>query len=407
MNKIEKYYINGGIPKGIRAILSHRVLLRLAGAFTTLYIPIFLFLKSGQSVITVLIFFGSVSLAYTLVLPMVDVILSRFSMRSAMIIAMVFNILYYLTFFLFSNSFSTMIILAGIILVAFRMFYWIPYHVEVAEITEKKKRGRAVAIIQSGIKMIDVFLPVVGAAVIDRLSYEWMFVFTCIFVFVAVFPLFNLPKVKERFEFPYLATWKEFLNKKNRKMLSSYFADGCQTFVGVYVWPIFIYQVLSGNVIDVGLLSAGVVLVTIVLQLIIGKYIDQKQSRKIFAIGKWMFITGWAFKALIQSAATIFLAGAYHSFSSVILRTSYDAKMYDSAADQGHYVDEYTVLREMAINLGRVFATIISIILIYYISLSAAFIFAAFASILLALDVGYTSDRVQNKEKKNKQGLNI
>ena len=400
MAVVDKYYIDGGIPGGVKAILSHRVLLRLAGAFTTLYVPIFLYLKTGRDIVTILLFFGILSLIYALLLPFTRYVLKFFSLRAAMTVAMVLNALYYLIFIFFDSNLTALFVLAGAFLVAFRMFYWIPYHVEVAEITEKKKRGRLVAIIQSGIQMIDIFLPVVGAAVITRLSYNWLFVFAVLIIFTSISPLWKLPKIKEKFEFSYNETWKELVNKKNRKMVRSYFADGAQNFVGVCIWPIFIYEVLDGNLLDVGLLSAGVVLVTVVLRLFIGKYVDQKKSGKIFKVGKWMFISGWVFKALIQSATAIFLAGAYHSFSNVLMRVSYDAKMYDTAADQGHYVDEYTVLREISINIARVFTMIVIIVLLQFFSLFIAFIFAAVISMLLALDLGYSSDKVQGRVQK-------
>ena len=41
----------------------------------------------------------------------------------------------------------------------------------------------------------------------------------------------------------------------------------------------------------------------------------------------------------------------YHN-CRVFAKTPFDALNYDIAADHGHYVDEYTVIREMAIAIG-------------------------------------------------------
>ena len=57
--------------------------------------------------------------------------------------------------------------------------------------------------------------------------------------------------------------------------------------------------------------------------------------------------------------------------------------MYEQAADRGHYVDEYTVLREISLNIGRVLMLVSLFILFYFVGLTFAFILAAIASLLI------------------------
>ena len=67
------------------------------------------------------------------------------------------------------------------------------------------------------------------------------------------------------------------------------------------------------------------------------------------------------------------------------MRTPFDALAYEKAADSGHYVDEYTVLREMSLNMGRVACIVILFILINVIGLQWTFVLAGVASLFVNL----------------------
>jgi len=80
----------------------------------------------------------------------------------------------------------------------------------------------------------------------------------------------------------------------------------------------------------------------------------------------------------------IFIASTYHSFANIIMRTPFDALMYERAADSGHYVDEYTVVRELALTLGRL-VMLGLVVLTFFLtgSLIASFFLAAMAALVI------------------------
>ena len=63
------------------------------------------------------------------------------------------------------------------------------------------------------------------------------------------------------------------------------------------------------------------------------------------------------------------------------MRTPFDAIYYERAADSGHYIDEFSVIRETAINLGRFLMTLLLIVVTAIFSLQIAFVAAAFVSL--------------------------
>jgi hypothetical protein len=67
------------------------------------------------------------------------------------------------------------------------------------------------------------------------------------------------------------------------------------------------------------------------------------------------------------------------------MKTPFTTLMYEQAADRGHYVDEYTVLREMAAMIGRVLMIVLVLILLSFVGLNFAFVLAAIATLLFSI----------------------
>jgi len=195
-----------------------------------------------------------------------------------------------------------------------------------------------------------------------------------------------LPQVEEKFSWSYRETWHRLFSKKNKDSFLAYAGSGAESVVGSVVWPIFIWQLLSGNYWQVGAISSVIIIVTIVLQIIVGYFLDRLPNRRRWLrYGTWLYSLGWILKALINNALQVFLFSTYHNLSRVFAKTPFDALNYDIAADHGHYVDEYTVIREMAIAIGKAIMSILILVVIPFMPLRWVFIVAALASLLMSL----------------------
>ena len=153
--------------------------------------------------------------------------------------------------------------------------------------------------------------------------------------------------------------------------------------VGYAIWPIFIWQLLDGNYFEIGVLSALIVLVSLVLQVITGKMLDNKNKKTILHWGTVFYAFGWIFKIFVLTSFQIFVVGAYHSLAAIFKNTSFDTLSYEYLADNGHYIDEYTVLREMAIQVGRVLMLLFAIFVAINFGIACTFVLAALASLFV------------------------
>ena len=123
----------------------------------------------------------------------------------------------------------------------------------------------------------------------------------------------------------------------------------------------------------------------IIIQLFIGEYTDKLSKRRLIRIGSLVYALGWTAKAFVVTTFQIFVVGTFHSLGAIMLRTPFDAYYYDFLADRGSYIDEYTVMRDISLNIGRVLMSILIIILISLIGFPVAFILAAILSLFLNL----------------------
>ena len=69
--------------------------------------------------------------------------------------------------------------------------------------------------------------------------------------------------------------------------------------------------------------------------------------------------------------------------ANIFTKTPFDALTYEKAADQGHYVDEYTVIHEMAIQYGKVLMLLFVLFLTLFFNIEWTFILAALASLAM------------------------
>jgi len=195
--------------------------------------------------------------------------------------------------------------------------------------------------------------------------------------------LFFIKDMYEQYSFGYWETFRKLFKKESRPLLIAYASSGMQEAIGVIIWPIFIFSILKGEYLSIGIITALTVAILIVVRFITGTLIDKWGEKKVLRISTLFYTTGWILKVFINTGFHVFLTDTYHNFGRVANKMTFDVAFYDQAADQEHYIDEYTVLRTVALLLGRVVMLLIALPIIAYIGITATFIFAAVATLFM------------------------
>ena len=371
--------------KDFKALCIYNMIASLADGMVGLFLPIFLFEKFGNSIHWVIIFYVIGHGLYGILAPIGAMWMSKIGLKKSIIIARFFIIPFYLCLYFFSNNPLIFAILANIVLLAFRLFYWVPYHVDFVKFTDGKSRGKQMAYLTVLGYLISIGAPLMAGVLLSQSSFEILFMIAMVILTIAIIPLFKISETKARFEYSYFGSWKELFKKSRRHTMVAYMADGAQDLVGIVIWPIFIYQILEKQYLAVGAITALIIIGTVVLQIFVGEYTDKFPKRKMVKTGSILYALGWFLKAFAGTTFQIFVVGAFHNFTSIIFRTPFDALYYERSADHGSYIDEYTVLKEMSLGIGRILMGIILIFLVSTVSLKFAFPIAALISLFVNL----------------------
>lgn len=367
-----------------------RGLLVFSSNMVMLFLPIFLFIVLGNSESGVFAYFFIGHLLYGLLVPLGAMHLARTGYKRGLIISTFWNTLYFGVLFLLSSTVHTQFSILALLffsllsVVMFRVFFWVPYHVEIAELTQTKNRGFAVSSILVLLTVTSVSGPLVGGYLIQQYGFVPLFFLVMVLSLLAALPFYSIQPRKHVYEWTYTQTWVELFRKKHRGLVLALFANGAENAIGIVVWPLFIFTLLNGNFYEVGVVSSLIFVVTVLLQIVSGKHLDKVQGRgAMLHVGSVLSAFGWIAKVFVVTAPQIFIVGLYHNIARIFTDTPVDTMSYDLAADSGHYIDEVTVLREIAIQFGKVVALLFVFILTLFVDIQYTFIIAAIAALLL------------------------
>lgn len=378
----------------IRLFISKRLIHGAATALLGIFVPIFLYETAGQVFWVVGVYYALLSLLYVIFLVPGMYITNRVGFSRTLILGGVFSvILYAIMYFLTPTNVLYLIAPLTIAIVAFRIFHWVPFHVDFTLFTQAGERGRQVSLSFATIAFMGVIGPILAGFIIANAGYQALFGTSVVLLIAATISYAFVPETPTHFDWGWLETWQKFFSPEMRSVVIGEFANGAEVIVNLIVWPIFLYVLLDGNVFDIGAISTVIVAATIIIQLFVGRYLDKETSSKerTLKIGSSLYAVGWVLKIFVLSTLHVFVIGLYHNIVKIFTATPYSAILYDMSSDKGEYVDEFTVLREMAGHLGRAVCLLAVAVATVFIPLAWTFMLAAAASI--ALNIVY---RVQN-----------
>jgi len=310
--------------------------------------------------------------------PLGAYLMTKVGQQNSMILSMPFLFAYYLFLMKVPSDPWFYLHLSIVAVVLFKSFYWIPFNVEFSNNAAKNGHsGSAVAVLNSISYLVAIVSPGLAGFVLTYLNYTALFSLALITSGFAMLPLLAVKTKKEIYTWSVLEPYRQLFKKANRHMIFAYLADGAEGMVAILIWPIFLFQLLKGQYLQIGILSTLIMLCSIFIQQILGRFVDSKYRQSILPVGVALYSLGWLMKMFVFTALQVFLVGVYHNIALILVRTPFDAFMYETHADQGHYVDEYTVLHEIALALGRILMIVVLYLLLQVASLNLSFLVAA------------------------------
>ncbi|MCW9054650.1 MAG: hypothetical protein OQJ98_01550 [Candidatus Pacebacteria bacterium] len=380
-----KSYRNIHFSFNILALYLNRLLLQFGFGVVGVFGVIFFFEELNHSIEKTIILFMVAFFLTALLTPIGAMLIGRVGMKRLMMYAVPFAALSSIGFLLAQYYLFAGIMLYLLASSIYKILYWVPYHVDFTSFTSKRARGRQMSILITASQVLAVLTPFVGGFMIVGFGFTTLFIASVCILLSSVTPLFFIEDKKEKYSYSYLGTFSELINKKNRSLTIGYFGDGAQTVVSAVIWPIFVFLLLQGEYLVVGIVSSVTIFILGALRFVVGDLVDRWSRKRVLTVGSFLNMTGWIVKVFIETGFQVFLLDTYHGLGRVVNRLSIDVTTYDIAADNGHYIDEFTVLKEVSLNLGRTAMLGLVGVLVLFFPLKVAFIAAAGASLFVTL----------------------
>ncbi|MBI4591929.1 MFS transporter [Candidatus Uhrbacteria bacterium] len=367
------------------ALASNRLLAFAAASIVGVFLPIFLYEFFELSIAAVLLWYA---INFAVKFPF-QVWAAQIFSRTGLVASMVFGtlgiMLFYWTFYLLdTGSRLDPYVLMGLGIVGLTLvtcFYWSPFHIDYAQFGPKEARGVYLSRLYALQQIIQVVAPVLAGWVIVAHGFRVNFFLGLVIAGASIVPLLFLPPVKVTYEFGFWESFRKLFGKRFRPMSLSMMAYGAENIVGVVVWPIFLYAIFQGQYLEIGAFAAIIVVIGLALELLVGRETDKFSPAKLLKYGTGIYALGWVWKGLVETVVGVFAASTFHNVGAILLRTPMDTLMYEQAADSGHYIDEYTVLREIALGIGRVAMLLFLVAVTSVFPIGASFFVAAIVSL--------------------------
>ena len=258
-----------------------------------------------------------------------------------------------------------------------RALYWIPYQTADAQGSRGIGMGQEIAI---------ACMPFIAGLCIETsvLGPDALIIAVVALILLSLFPLAMVRESYERFEWGFSESFATLFSPFNRGPLWLSIFDGIQGVTLLLIWPIAAFIILGQSFGALGLVLTITFCATILGRSAfrsILKFLHADRSTSVIAL---IAFSSWIFRLTPVSSIQIILTDVYYHAGISPRRFSIDAHVFDQSADGGHYVDEYTALKEMGMVLGRLVACASVIFFAIHtsaaIALGSAIILAGFAA---------------------------
>ncbi len=384
----KEHYFEENLSVGFKCLIANRTITNIATGLFSVFLPIFLYITLGENIRYLAFYYLATYLSSLFLISTLHKSLNKFGFKKAIGVSTLIGAIYYLAIFLLKADNFLIIMPIMIFLIAFwRFLYWIPYNIDFAKFTTKKDRGKGVGLIEAILSFVGILTPILAGFIIARFGFNLLFLAGVLIFGLSYIPLIKLPQTKERFSWSTSQFFKKIIAPKNRKLTYFFFLDGAEGVLASFVWPVFIYELLKGNYLEIGIISSLVVLTTAFLQLIAGKIVDKKTGRMI-KTGGFFYALGWLLKVFAITAFHVFIFDAFHRFMKVFYRIPLDTLVFETAFKQKHFIDEFNIFRQFCLFLGGS-AMALLIILLSFFNTSINWIFLVGTIIVFLISVFY------------------
>lgn len=250
----------------------------------------------------------------------------------------------------------------------YRALYFAPYEIERSEANKTVFRGRMFWEV-----LLALFPAFVGATFLMEPYAPLRLLFgAAALTGISVLPLFLLKNIHENFSFSYVGTFRQLFGLRIRRILGLSFLEGVQGAALFLLWPLAVFLILGFSYAILGIVLTITLLSLLLTKGLLHHYL---LPLKEFSTPTQVVlaVSGWFGRLAAGTPIAIVVADVYAYTTRSDRGTLHDPFTFEQTADNASYIDEYTVLKEIALAMGRIACVVIAALLIILTPLVVAF----------------------------------
>lgn len=366
------------------------IIINLALAMVQIFEPIYLY-KIGYSISQIALFYLLVYVFYFFALPLGAKFANKHGYETGMFIGSSLYVPFYLSLF-FINKFSFMFIVAILLYVIQKMFYWPAYHADFAHNSTNKEEGREISSFSISSSLMFVFGPVFGGLIITFFGFNVLFLVSSLLFFFSNIPMLLTREKFTKRNFKYSIMFKKLFAKTNLRKLLSTLGYAEELVLWVF-WPIFM-SIAIVSYEKIGILSGISTMIMLLATLYIGKICDKRDKKIVLRLSAFFYSFTWIAKIFARTIAPIFAFDTVAKTAKSGVDVSMRAFVYENARESyrdkndenDNSIMEDCVNFEGGLILGKVFAcSVMFIFALLFTSLNSFFAASFMFSAVMAL----------------------
>ncbi len=358
-------------------LCANAALLQFASSLVAVFIPIYL-VESGFSLTQALLFFALHFGASGLLSPLAAAVGARLGFKRTILLHTPLRVLYLLWLGVLPahhGHFYWLAVFAAVV----GTFYWIPLHSLFARASHDGCRGNDVGRFTTIMKVATIAGPILGGAAIVLLGYGTLFAIAAALIVFSAVPLFFTKDVKCCEP----VSLRRMASSAPKRFVAAFTAEGALSAASPIVWPLFIFAVL-GSEFTVGSVATISGVGIAVFTLYTGVLSDRVKKTTLLHIGGLLWAATWFMRPLALDLAALLAVGLLDGLVGVLVAVPFGALFYSQAMKAAP--DEFIVLREMCLGVGRVAYLLALVALLPLVNaFTAGFVLAGMAALVFVL----------------------
>lgn len=353
------HYFSYHVNREVKEVYWSSLLFNLALTLTFIFEPIFLY-KLGFGLEKILVFYAQVYFWYCILIFGGARITSLVGYKHAMFLGAVFYVLYWFSLYQI-GSFSTLFYVAPILLAIQKSLFWPAYDAEVAISSQKRQRGREVAVLFSTVELVTIIGPLLGGVISYFYGFRALFTISSALMLLSVYPLFRSPEVYTKHKF-HFKNFVQIFKKYPLNFLAYWgFAEDLMLMT---LWPVFVFLTVA-SVFAVGTMATFASITAIMLMLYLGKLTDKFSKSELVQLGALAYGITWVFRFLAKGFWPVLAFDALTRTGKGFLNVPMVSLTYDLAGSKGaDHAIAYSVFYEFSLAVGKVITALGALVIL-------------------------------------------